>query len=88
MFSAWRGRMCLFCLSHALIAVWACFVVTNHSASKISRLSVSLNLSLYPFSLGEPQSHVVISKYPLHRISFVPLQFLLKRVLTKFVALI
>jgi len=47
MFRAWWGRMRLYCLSHALIAVWACFVVTNHSVSKISRLSNLVRLFIY-----------------------------------------
>jgi hypothetical protein len=49
--------------NHTLMAVWACFVVTNHSVSKTSRLGVPLNLPLYPFSHNELEEI---------RIGFVP----------------
>ena len=32
------GRMWLYCVSHWLMAIWAYFVVVNHSASRKRRL--------------------------------------------------
>ena len=67
MFRAWWGRMLLYCLSHALIAVWACFVVTNHSAFKISRLSRSSSSNVWKSQRSWKRGRSVsfrASKYP------------------------
>ena len=70
----------------AVQAYFSLFLAINGSCQKYTQCG---RHSQHPYlHEDEPQFNAVISKFLLHFISFVPFQFLLKRVFAKFVVMI